>query len=741
MDRSLEERLATVTARAKEDYGDAAGVIVTAAALLHREPETKEARDDPPSGREPLSAPQREGPSDPEGRKSASPPDGREAGIEAAEILLNLRLDPQAVAAALVHELHRRTLVTTDQLHERVGEEVAALSEGVLRLDRIRWDRLEDEAAESLRKMFLAMASDLRVVLIALASRLHAVRRLDDMVPDEAHRLANETLEVYAPLANRLGVWQLKWELEDLAFRNLEPVTYREIKRLLAEKRDARTTMVREITEALANALADTGMVAKISGRPKHIYSIYKKMQRKRIGFEQVYDVSATRIIVERIDQCYAVLGVVHGLWTPIDGEFDDYIAKPKENFYRSLHTAVIGPDGKPLEIQIRTIDMHEYNEFGIAAHWRYKEAKKADRRFDEKINWIRQLMEWQRDVVDPHALAHSLKTDVFADQVFVFTPRGDIVDLPIGATPIDFAYRVHTEVGHRCRGAKVNGQIVPLDRPLKTGDRIEIITGRTGGPSRDWLNPHLGQTRTASAKQKIRQYFRQQEREASILAGKEALERELKRLGLEAKRGEEILELYPRYPSLDELYAAIGFGDASSQAIASKVLEVEPREPPRSQGPTAADSRRSASVSVAGIDDVLSQPARCCNPVPGDQVVGFITRGRGVTIHRVDCPNYLNHPDANRWMDLGWGDTSGRTYPVAIQIVASERPGLLRDIADLMANEGTTLTSMSTRATDRGGSAVVDLTLQMRHHTQLVRILGKLERLPDVRSVRRMTG
>lgn len=668
--------------------------------------------------------------------------DAKLAGIAAAELLENLRLDPRAIAAALVHELHRRGRLDLELAKERLGEDIVALSGAVLRLDSIRWDRLEEEAAENLRKMFLAMASDLRVVLIALCARVHVMRTLDLLDPALQQRLANETMEVYAPLANRLGIWQLKWELEDLAFRSLDPGMYREIKRLLAEKRAARTGAVDDVIGTIERALADAGIEGKVAGRPKHIYSIYRKMKRKRIGFDQVYDVSAMRIIVERIDQCYAVLGLVHGLWTPIDGEFDDYIAKPKENYYRSLHTAVIGPSGRPLEIQIRTQEMHDYNEYGVAAHWRYKEAKRADRRFDEKINWVRQLMEWQKDVTDPHDLAQSLKTDIFTDQVFVFTPTGDVVDLPQGSTPIDFAYRIHTEVGHHCRGAKVNDAIVPLDYELRTGDRIEILTTKTGGPSRDWLNPHLRQVKTAGARQKIRQHFRLQERGQSIAQGKDTLERELKRLGIDARRLEEIVPLYPRYDSLEEIHAAIGFGELSGHAVASKLLEIQ-GAPQTTVIPTLGESAfpspAATSVSVSGVDDVLSQPARCCRPVPGDHVVGFITRGRGVVIHRTDCPNYINHEEPDRWMDLSWGEGGTQSYPVRIQVVAYDRPSLLRDMVELVALEGVNLTGTSARHSDKGEKAIVDLTLQIRNHGQILRILNRIERLSDVLSARRL--
>ena len=438
----------------------------------------------------------------------------------------------------------------------------------------------------------------------------------------------------------------------------------------------------------------------------------------------------------------------MHAHWTPISGEFDDYIAKPKENFYRSLHTAVIGPGGRPLEVQIRTQEMHEYNELGVAAHWRYKEAKKADRRFDEKITWSAPAHAvaagGHRTDADPRELAESLKTDVFHDQVFVFTPTGEVVDLPQGSTPIDFAYRIHTQVGHRCRGAKVGGQIVPLDYRLQTGDQVEIITSKTGGPSRDWLNPHLGQVQTAGARQKIRQYFRQLERDSSIAQGREAVERELKRVGLEGVRPEEVRALYPKYDTVDDFMAAVGFGDISVQSVAAHLLELERTRRPEPAPPPAkksAPTKHATSVSIAGIDDVLSQPARCCRPVPGDDVVGFITRGRGIVIHRTDCPNVRNHPEPDRWMPLRWGSRPDHAYPVEIQIVAVDRKGLLRDIADAVATEGLNMLSTSARSDEREDVAIVDATLQVRQSDQVVRVLTKLERLPAVLSARRVRG
>ncbi|HWB80911.1 MAG TPA: bifunctional (p)ppGpp synthetase/guanosine-3',5'-bis(diphosphate) 3'-pyrophosphohydrolase [Nannocystaceae bacterium] len=670
-----------------------------------------------------------------------------------ARVLVDLRLDDVALQAAIVCEAG----VASDVIGDRLGKEVAKLVDGVARLEHVRWDHLEQEATENLRKMFLALASDMRVVLIALAERVHVMRGLDERAEPERRKLAHETMEVYAPLANRLGIWQMKWELEDLAFRALSPEVYREIKGLLAGKRTARTAAIDEVTAMLEVKLAESSIAGKVSGRPKHIYSIYKKMQRKKLDYEQIYDVSAVRVIVERLEDCYAVLGMVHGQWTPIAGEFDDYIARPKGNDYRSLHTAVVGPDGKPLEVQIRTVEMHELSEYGVAAHWRYKEGgKKGDRRFDAKINWLRQLAAWQREVTDVEdaghdagELAQALRTELFSDQVYVFTPTGDVIDLPLGATPLDFAYRIHTEVGHRCRGAKVNGQIVTLDHQLATGDRVEIITQKNGKPSRDWINPHLGYVRTASARQKIKQFFRLQEREAAILAGREAVERELDRLGMSSKGVEAVAATYPRYPTLDDFLAAVGFGDVVAASIVARLLEMDrasaPAEPIATSSPTTSTESlgkpTASRVSIGGVDDVMSHPARCCNPVPGDHVVGYITRGRGLAIHRVDCPNARTDLEPERWMPLEWGAKYGETYPVALQIVADDRAGLLRDIADVVATEGVNMSNTNAVKNARDQSSIITVTLEIRASPQIVRIINKVERMPGTRTVRRVSG
>lgn len=680
--------------------------------------------------------------------------DGAQLVAQATPVALSLaqlRLDTHAVVAALVRPAAEQGL-PIDRIRELFGPEVAALCEGVARLEHVRWDRLEQEATENLRKMFLAIASDIRVVLLALAERVEVMRGIDARPDDQRRGLARETMEVYAPLANRLGIWQMKWELEDLAFKTLSPDTYREIKALLADKRTARTQAIDEVIALLRTKLGTSGIAGRVSGRPKHIYSIYKKMQRKQLGYEQIYDVSAVRVIVDRIEDCYAVLGLVHGAWTPIAGEFDDYIAKPKGNDYRSLHTAVVGPDGKSLEVQIRTQQMHDLGEYGVAAHWRYKEAgTRADKRFDAKINLLRQLMTWQDEVTavadgtaDRADLVSGLRHELFSDQVYVFTPTGEVIDLPLGATPVDFAYRIHTNVGHRCRGAKVNGQIVTLDHALATGDRVEILTAKHPKPSRDWINPQLGYVHTQGARQKIRQFFRQQQRETAIAQGREVVERELKRMGLEQRGVEAVAAYYTKYPELVDFLAAVGFGDISQASIASRLvewieLERAARAPAPSCAPIVAEGKLAARVSIAGVKDVMSHPARCCGPVPGDEVVGFITRGRGLAIHRVDCSNVRTDVEPERWMPLSWGARHGQTYPVAMQIVAADRAGLLRDIADVVAQEGVNISNTSAVKQPKADSSVITVLLEIRAADQVERIIHRVERMPGTRSVRRV--
>jgi len=669
--------------------------------------------------------------------------------LAVAQMLAELRLDTATLAAALLHDTLEDTEVTHKQLEEEFGGEIAKLVDGVTKLGQI--DHLsgmserniqEDAKAESLRKMFLAMVDDVRVVLIKLADRLHNMRTLSSLPEPKRKRIARETLEIFAPLANRLGIWQIKWELEDLALRHLEPETYKEIATLIHERRPDRERYIARVVTRVQQELEKAGIKAEVTGRPKHIYSIYRKMQRKGVDFDQIYDVRGVRIIVESVRDCYAALGVVHSLWRPIPGEFDDYIATPKDNMYRSLHTAVVGPEGKPLEVQIRTYEMHHTAELGIAAHWRYKEGHKQDPVFDNKIAWLRQLMEWRQEVTDAHEFIDSLKTDVFQDRVYTFTPRGDIVDLPAGSTPIDFAYHIHTEVGHRCRGAKVNGKLVSLDYQLKNGDQVEILTAKRGGPSRDWLNPHLGYVKTSRARNKIRQWFKRQNRDENIIQGREVLERELKRLGLEHIAFDQIAQKF-NFDKVDDFLAAIGAGDINAHQIAGRALALTQAEEEALEIPVsrAAPAVPPTGVRVRGVGGLLTHLARCCNPLPGDDIVGYITRGRGVSIHRQDCANILRVTDRERLIEVDWGVEATETYPVNVRVEAYDRQGLLRDIASVVADEAINMSAANVVTRKQDHMATMMVTLEITDIDQLSRVLARIERLPNVLEARRQTG
>lgn len=657
----------------------------------------------------------------------------RDHGVQTAELLRELDLGDEAVAAGLLVPL-RAALADLDPA-PALAPGVAELLAATGRLLEIQWEHLAEERAEKLRQMFLVMASDLRAVLVLLASRIPPLRDRERVPAERRRRLAQQCTDVFAPLANRLGVWHLKWQLEDLAFRELLPDMYREIRDFLAQKRTVRTQYVDAVVADLAARLRAAGVDAKVYGRPKHIASIYKKMVRKGVGLDEIYDILAVRVLVGTVPECYAVLGLVHEQWEPIPGEFDDYIARPKGNDYRSLHTAVRGPEDRPLEVQIRTREMHELAEYGVAAHWRYKEGGgRGARAVADKIDWLRRLLEW-KDGAGSDDLARALQTDVFRDQVYVFTPGGDVVDLPEGATPIDFAYRIHTQVGHRCRGAKVDGKMVPLDQPLESGQRVEILTGRTSGPSRDWLTPHLGYVKTASARQKIRQYFRSQRREEAAAEGRELVRDALARAGVEDDRLPEVARALG-YPGPEELYAAVGFGDVSAQQVASRCLERTPGALPPARArkaPAPPPSRRGGEgVVVAGVEGVLGQPAACCMPVPGDAVVGYVRRGRGLAIHRRDCPNVVHCQEPERLVDVSWGAGAGTRYDVDIRLAVRDRPGILRDITDVLAREGINVTSAHTGPSD-GDEGVLDLTVQVGGSDQVLRVLDRLARLPDV--------
>lgn len=662
-------------------------------------------------------------------------------------ILADLCLDDDTIIAGLLHDVPEDTSISLETVRTQFGEDVAKLVDGVTKLSQLRLG-MEQTEAESLRKMFMAMAEEIRVVLIKLADRLHNMRTLYALPPNKQRKIARETMEIYAPLANRLGIYNIRRELEDLSLKYLDPSKYDEIETLLAEDKDDSQAFITQAITILREHLAAENIAPyEISGRPKHIYSIYNKMRRKSRDFSQIYDLRAIRVIVDNVRDCYVVLGIIHSLWVPIPNEFDDYIAKPKENLYQSLHTAVIGPGGKPLEVQIRTLDMHKLAEFGIAAHWRYKEAdEKHDAAFEHKINWLRQMMDWRKDIVDAGVFVDSIKTDEFQDQVYVFTPKGAIIELATGATPIDFAYHIHTEVGHRCRGAKVNGRIVPLDYRLRTGDRVEILTAKKGSPSRDWLNPGLGLVHTARAREKIRQWFKHQERTEAIAEGREILDKELHRIGLDQRNVEEIAKQF-NFKSADDLLEAIGHEDISMSSISIKLLEAErlKTEPPVEAPPPPAPvlpKVPESSITIEGIGDVLQRLARCCNPLPGDEVVGFITRGRGVTIHRRDCKNILEmDTERERLIAIDWKKHTEAVYPVLVRVEAFDRSGLVHDISGIVASERVNMTSASAVVSHQDRIAIITATLEIASADQLTRILNKIDRLPNVVEARRVTN
>ncbi len=667
--------------------------------------------------------------------------------LAVAQILAELGMDGPTIAAGLLHDTVEDSIISVEDLRRDFGDEVAKLVNGVTKLEEIgklsQMGRreLQDKEAESLRKMFLAMVDDVRVVLIKLADRLHNMRTLGALPPERQRRFAQETLEIYAPLANRLGIWRMKWELEDLGFRYLAPSKYREIAALIDERRADRERYIARIVEILQRKLQEEGIKAEVTGRPKHIYSIYKKMERKGLPFDKIYDVRGVRIIVDTVKDCYAALGIVHSLWRPIPGEFDDFIATPKDNMYQSLHTSVVTDDGKTLEVQIRTQDMHRTAELGIAAHWRYKEGAKRDPVFEAKIAWLRSLMEWRQEVTDAQEFVNALKSDVFQDRVYTFTPKGDIIDLPVGSTPIDFAYHIHTEIGHRCRGAKVNDRIVPLNYQLKNGDRVEILTCKRGGPSRDWLNPHLGYVKTSRARQKIRQWFKRQDRAQNIAQGREVVERELRQLGVEGWDCERVAELF-KFEDVDDFLAKVGYGDINAQQIAIKVLEAERAEEEEEKAEPSPPVLSAEGISVKGVGNLLTRLARCCNPLPGDEIIGYITRGRGVTIHRVDCPNalYLMEKDKSRLIEVAWGPVP-RTYPVMIRVRSYDRIGLMRDINAIVAEENINISGGSITTHRKDHTATIIFTLDIVNAAQLSRVLAKIEQLPNVFEVKRVLG
>jgi len=680
--------------------------------------------------------------------------------IAVAQILTELRMDPEAMAAGLLHDVAEDTEFGIEYIRIHFDAIVAKLVDGVTKLKKIQETRSKSDApvsnqkAESLRKMMLASIEDLRVLIIKLADRLHNMRTLGGQKEHKRRRTARETLDYYAPIANRMGIWKIKSELEDLSFRYLNPGSYKEIKNAIQQKEIDRSKLVVRIKAELERALVDAGVVAQVYGRPKHIYSIYRKMERKGVGFEQIYDVHGFRIIVDNLGACYAALGVVHTMWHPIPGEFDDYIANPKDNMYRSLHTGVrIKKDGRPVEIQIRTREMHETAELGVAAHWQYKEQTTHSKDVQEKIAYLRKLMQEPLAADDSDEFVDSMKTDVFSDRVLVFTPNADIIDLPARATPIDFAYAIHTELGHRCRGAYVNGKLVPLDHKLHNGDQVAIMSAKRGGPSRDWLNPDLEFVATQRARAKIRAWLRKQAREENVLRGRQALEKELARMSADMSF-ETVARLF-KYEELEDFLAAIGYGDINSQHIAAKVLEYERREQERlapfdhfafhtGPGLGSADlDKGHDGLRVQGVEGLLTNLGKCCGPVPGDPIVGYVTKGRGVTIHRFSCPNIsrMLSQGSGRIIEVSWTAKHEYTYPVKIQVSAYDRSGLVRDVAALVADEHVNMRNIEAITGQKDNLAVITATLELQDIAQLTRIMTKIDRLPNIQEVRRKIG
>jgi GTP pyrophosphokinase len=666
-------------------------------------------------------------------------------------VLGALRMDGESLAAALLLGMDSASGEGRECLERDFGSGVVALVQGVASMAPIQALRGRADAVarssdkahqlEALRKMLLAMVQDVRVVLIKLADQVQLLRYLASQGGSAARsEAAQDTFELLAPLANRLGVWQLKWELEDLAFRCLEPETYKGIARGLDETRLEREAYIGRVMEQLCAELEHAGIHAELAGRPKHIYSIWNKMQRKAVAFNELSDVRAVRVLVDDVKDCYAALGIVHNLWTPIPREFDDYIARPKANDYRSLHTAVIGPDNRVLEVQIRTHEMHQHAELGVAAHWRYKEKESArvDVRFDRTLSWLRKILDWREELADAGELAESFKTELFEDSVYVLTPQGRVIDLPRGATPIDFAYHVHSELGHRCRGAKVNGRMVPLDYKLSNGQVVEIVAAKEGGPSRDWLNASLGFIRSNRARAKVRQWFNSEAHAQAVASGRASLEKELARLGGTQQRFEALAEAL-HFPTVEDLFAAHARGEISARALSAAVRgESALVEAPAAQAPAAPGSGRgrAAGVLIVGVDRLLTQLARCCKPAPPDLIVGFVTRGRGVTVHRRGCPN-VGRMAAQRLIAAEWGRQEALArFAVEVEIFAASHPALMRDVLDILSREKVRVLSSSSSAKEL--SARIVCTLEVESVTQLERLLKLVRELPGVAQARR---
>lgn len=677
--------------------------------------------------------------------------------IQVAGILAELEMDPVTVAAGFLHDVVEDTPVTLKDLEDTFNKEVAMLVDGVTKLGKIKYKSKEAQQAENHRKMFIAMAQDIRVILIKLADRLHNMRTLKHLPPEKQRRISNETLEIFAPLAHRLGISTIKWELEDTALRYLNPQQYYRIVNLMKNKRAERENQVHEVINEIRKRLDEVHLKADISGRPKHIYSIYRKMVLQNKQFNEIYDLLAVRVLVESIKDCYAVLGVIHTCWKPMPGRFKDYIAMPKANMYQSLHTTVIGPKGDPLEVQIRTTDMHQIAEYGIAAHWAYKEGKQITQNqenLQEKMTWFREILEWQQDTNDAEEFMESLKIDLFSDMVFVFTPKGDVYELPRGSVPIDFAYRIHTEIGNKTIGSKVNGKMVTLDHVLKTGDIIEILTSKQSfGPSQDWIKI----CQTSQAKNKIRQFFKKQRREENVDKGKELVEKEILKHDFELKEvltSENLNRVAEKFNFTNEedMYAAVGYNGITAAQIATRLTEKLRRKKDMVQLEESLlkavsevksiphKKKKDTGVVVKGVDNLLVRLSKCCNPVPGDEILGFITKGRGVSVHRTDCPNIHTAEAKERLLPVEWegsGD-EGKTYNVDIEITGFDRRGLLNEVLQAINEAKTNITAVSGR-TDRNKIVTIDISIPIQNVNHLQKIADRIKSIPDIYSVRRI--
>ncbi|WP_042146117.1 bifunctional (p)ppGpp synthetase/guanosine-3',5'-bis(diphosphate) 3'-pyrophosphohydrolase [Paucisalibacillus sp. EB02] len=677
--------------------------------------------------------------------------------IQVAGILVDLKMDPVTIAGGFLHDVVEDTEITLEMIEEEFNKEVAMLVDGVTKLGKIKYQSKEAQQAENHRKMFVAMAKDIRVILIKLADRLHNMRTLKFLPPEKQRQKANETIEIFAPLAHRLGISTIKWELEDISLRYLNPQQYYRIVQLMKQKRDQRESYIEEVIKEVSSQLVDVNIEADISGRPKHLYSIYQKMYKQNKQFNEIYDLLAVRILVNSIKDCYAVLGIIHTCWKPMPGRFKDYIAMPKQNLYQSLHTTVIGPKGDPLEVQIRTKEMHEIAEYGIAAHWAYKEGKqlnKDKKSFEEKLTWFREILDWQSETHDAEEFVESLKVDLFSDMVYVFTPKGDVIELPSGSVPLDFAYRIHTEIGNQTIGAKINGKMEPLDYELKNGDIIEVMTSKHSyGPSQDWIKI----TQTSQAKNKIRAFFKKQRRDENIAKGKDLVDKEIRALGIEPKEAlteDNLKRVYERFnfTTDDDLYAAVGYQGITAALVATrltdKIRQTRQKEQDLAQTLEGAKNeykekekkkyKKDSGVIVEGVENLLVRLSKCCNPVPGDEILGYITKGRGVSVHRSDCPNVQTEEAKERHLNVEWEvDQTQKQYHVDLEISGYDRRGLLNEVLQAVNEMKTNITHVNGRS-DRNKMAIIQITILIHNTDHLRKIVDRIKQIKDVYTVTR---